>query len=111
MAWADWFRTYRGHDRAGAPLEAPGSKDLTCEVPWDQLAAAHPGVALATQAAALAEAGIDELVAEGRRIWHERAHLGDLAALRARSRVREAEALTEPVGLGAHTWARWLADR
>ena len=32
----------------------------------------------------------------GRRTWTERAHVGDLAALAARSRVTEAEALTDP---------------
>jgi len=35
-------------------------------------------------------------VEEGRRVWQERAHLGDLAAVRARSRITESEALTDP---------------
>ena len=39
--------------------------------------------------------GLEGLVAEGRRVWTERAHLGDLEALRARSRVGEADALTD----------------
>jgi hypothetical protein len=51
--------------------------------------------------------GIDELVEEGRRIWDERAHLGDLAAIRARSRVTEAEALCDPDGLGAFRVVEW----
>ena len=36
-----------------------------------------------------------------------RAGVGDLAALRARSRVREAEALTDPSGLGAFAVLEW----
>jgi hypothetical protein len=46
-------------------------------------------------------------VEEGRRIWHERAHLGDLTAIKARSRVREAEALLDPDGLGAFQVLEW----
>ena len=33
--------------------------------------------------------------------------VGDLAALRMRSRIREAEALVEPTGLGGFTVAEW----
>jgi len=47
------------------------------------------------------------LVAEGVRIWNERASLGDLAALRARSRVTEAEALLDPAGMGGFTVFIW----
>ena len=36
------------------------------------------------------------------RMWNERAHIGDLAAVEARSRVQEADALLDPSGLGAH---------
>ena len=53
-----------------------------------------------TQADFLAAHGIEVLVEEGRRIWRERAHVGDLAAVRARSRVGEGEALLDPAGLG-----------
>ena len=60
-----------------------------------------------TQADWLRHHGIDELVAEGRRVWDERAHVGDLAAVRMRSRVTEAEALLEPGGLGGFTVAEW----
>jgi hypothetical protein len=42
-------------------------------------------------------------------VWAERAHIGDLAALTGRSRVREAEALTAADGLGAFTVAEWRA--
>ena len=48
-----------------------------------------------------------ELVEEGRRIWKDRKHLSDLEAMRARSRVNEAAALTDPNGLGAFTVLEW----
>jgi SAM-dependent MidA family methyltransferase len=103
----EWLRTYRAHERGGPPLFELGSQDITCEVPWDQVTAGSGSRAGTTsrtpQAEFLRALGIDGLVAEGRAIWHERAHLGDLEALRARSRVREAEALLDPTGLGAFT--------
>jgi hypothetical protein len=63
-----------------------------------------------TQADALRAWGIDDLVADGRRIWNERAHVGDLAAMRARSRVREADALLDPEGLGGFMMLRWSGE-
>ncbi|HEX7096533.1 MAG TPA: SAM-dependent methyltransferase [Acidimicrobiales bacterium] len=106
--WTQWVRTYREHERGGAPLDAPGAQDVTCEVVLESLAAVRPPDLDRSQAAFLHAHGIDELVAEGRRIWAERAHLGDLTALRARSRVREAEALCDPAGLGAFRVLEWL---
>jgi SAM-dependent MidA family methyltransferase len=102
-----WLRTYRGHERGGAPLEAPGSQDITCDVPLEHLehAAARAGLRVESeqsQAAWLGSLGIEELVDEGAAIWRERAHLGDLEAVAGRSRVTEAAALTDPAGLGAH---------
>ncbi|MDP9421023.1 MAG: SAM-dependent methyltransferase [Actinomycetota bacterium] len=110
--WHHWTRTYRAHGRGGAPLDTPGSQDVTCEVAVDQLAAAvgRPD-ADRSQAEWLASHGIDELVAAARSTWHERAHLGDLAALAARSRVGEAEALCDPGGLGAFRVLEWLLPR
>lgn len=105
--WREWVRTYRGHERGGVPLDRPGSQDVTCEVAIDQL---PPPAEVVSQAEALVAWGIDDLVTEGRRVWAERAHLGDLAALRARSRVREAEALLDPAGLGGFTMMRWSGD-
>lgn len=105
--FAGWLRTYRGHQRGGPPLADLGTQDLTCDVAEDQLARVRPPSARATQAEALAALGIDELVEEGRRVWAERAAVGDLAALRARSRAREAEALLDPAGLGAFTVLEW----
>lgn len=106
----DWLRTYRGHQRGGAPLLDLGAKDITCEVAVDQLAAVAVPVADRSQADALRAWGIDELVAEGQRIWTERAHLGDLEAVRARSRITEAEALTDPGGLGAFRVLEWVSS-
>jgi SAM-dependent MidA family methyltransferase len=103
--WDDWVRTYRNHARGGAPLEALGTQDITCEVAVDQLP--RPASDRA-QADWLRAHGIDELVEEGRRIWQERAAIGDLAAVRARSRIPEAEALLDPSGLGAFRVLEWL---
>jgi SAM-dependent MidA family methyltransferase len=99
-----WLRTYRHHDPGASPLAQPGAHDVTVPVVIDQLPAADEHT---TQHAFLLRHGIDALVDEGRRIWAERAALGDLAALRARSRVREAEALLEPDGLGGFTVLQW----
>ena len=105
--WRDWLRTFRGHERGQHPLLEVGAQDITADVPFDQLATvAHPD-AVRSQTAFLAAHGIGDLVEEGRRIWTERAHLGDLAALRARSRRRESDALTDPDGLGGFTVAEW----
>ncbi len=103
----EWLRTYRRHARGGPPLEDPGSQDITCEVALDQLAAVAVPDRLQRQAGWLRDHGIDALVEDGKRIWHERAHLGDLEAVRARSRVIEAEALCDPTGLGAFWVLEW----
>ncbi|MEC8919421.1 MAG: hypothetical protein VYD63_00260, partial [Actinomycetota bacterium] len=104
---AEWLRTYRGHERGGEPTEVPGSQDVTVEVAVDQL---PPGAVTDTQAAFLRRFGIDDLVEAGRRLWQERAHLGDLEAIRARSRVAEAEALLDPTGLGDFTVLEWVCS-
>ncbi len=99
-----WLRTYRDHERGGPPTDAPGSQDVTVEVAVDQLPA---GAATCTQAELLRRHGIDDLVEAGRRLWEERAHLGDLEAMRARSRIAESEALLDPEGLGGFTVLEW----
>lgn len=105
---AEWLRTYRGHERADDPLAGIGTADITVEVCLDQLAhMAGAASSIASQADFLRRHGIEELVEEGRRIWAERAHLGDLDAIRGRSRVREAEALLDPDGLGGFRVAQW----
>jgi SAM-dependent MidA family methyltransferase len=102
-----WLRTYRGHDRGTSPLDAPGTQDITADVPLEYLVHAAGRVGLvverdATQADWLRDLGIDALVAEARAAWDARAHVGDLEAVQHRSRVTEAAALTDPAGLGAH---------
>ncbi|MGZ4758022.1 MAG: SAM-dependent methyltransferase [Acidimicrobiales bacterium] len=103
----EWIRTYRAHGRGGSPLEDLGTQDITCEIALDQLALVRPPDGHQTQADFLTAHGLDDLVAEGRRVWAERAHLGDLEAVRARSRIGEAEALTDPAGLGAFHVLEW----
>ena len=51
--------------------------------------------------------GIDELVDEGKRLWEANAARPDLAAMKMRSRVSEAEALLDPAGLGNFIVAEW----
>ena len=105
--WMDWVRTYRAHARGGHPLEELGIQDITVEVAIDQLAAVRPPDEVRSQAQFLAAHGLDDLVDEGRRTWRERAAEGDLEAMRGRSRVTEAEALTDPSGLGAFRVLEW----
>ena len=104
--WTDWLRTYRGHGRGGPATAVPGGQDVTVEVAVDQL---PDGAVTTNQATFLGQHGIDHLVDEGRRVWKERAGLGDLEALRARSRVAEAEALLDADGLGGFTVLEWSA--
>jgi SAM-dependent MidA family methyltransferase len=98
--WREWLRTYRQHDRGGHYLAQPGSQDITTEVAIDQLP--EPDT-VRSQAQWLRLHGIDELVDEGKRHWEANAARPDLAAMRMRSRVSEAEALLDPTGLGAFT--------
>ena len=100
----EWLRTYREHGRGGDPLANPGSQDITADVAFDQL---NPD-AITTQADWLRAHGIDELVAQARTTWTERAAIGDLAALKARSRVSEADALLDPEGLGGFLVAEYV---
>ena len=102
-----WLRTYREHARGGSPLEGPGTQDITADVPIEYVVhlASRAGLELAlhsSQAEWLDALGVDELVTEARRAWDERAHVGDLEAVKHRSRITEAAALTDPAGLGAH---------
>lgn len=103
----EWLRTYRGHGRGAGYLDDLGEQDVTCEVAADQLATVRAPIADRAQADWLRSHGIDELVDEGRRIWAERAHLGDLEAVRGRSRVGEAEALLDLTGLGGFRVLEW----
>lgn len=102
--WREWLRTYRGHERGDHYLREPGSQDITVEVAIDQIVAAvgEPN-SVRTQRQFLQRWGIDELVSEGQRVWNEQAARPTVAALTMRSRVREAEALCDPAGLGSFT--------
>jgi SAM-dependent MidA family methyltransferase len=103
-----WLRTYRSHAPGGAPLDHPGEQDVTCEVAVDQLARFRPPASDEPQSAWLARHGIDALTDAARAHWRERAHVGDLDALKARSRVGEADAITDPGGLGAFRVLEWV---
>jgi len=105
--WSDWVRTYRGHGRGGGPLTDLGRQDVTCEVAVDQLAEVRRPDVDRSQAEFLRAHGIDDLAGDARRAWLERAHIGDLQALVARSRMAEAVALTDPTGLGAFRVLEW----
>jgi SAM-dependent MidA family methyltransferase len=105
LADRTWLRTYAGHGRGSDPFVAPGSVDITVDVAVDQL---PEPTSVSTEAEFLVHWGIDDLVDEGRRIWTERAHLGDLEAVRARSRIGEAEALCDPAGLGGFLVLEWV---
>lgn len=102
--WRDWLRTYRGHERGDHYLRDTGGQDVTAQVCIDQLP--EPD-ALRTQAQFLQRWGIDELVDEGRQAWAAQAAAPTLESLRMRSRVREAESLLDPQGLGGFTVLEW----
>lgn len=106
--WTDWLRTYRAHQRGGLPLDDPGTQDVTCEIAVDQLARVRPPDADRSQAEFLRAHGLDALAEEARARWQERAHVGDLEAMRWRSRASEADALADPTGLGAFRVIEWL---
>lgn len=104
--WTDWVRAFADQERLAEPFAEPGSRDITVVVPWDQLPAPDR---VATQAAWLRGHGIDDLVAEGAAHWEAHAAAPDLTAMRMRSRLREADALLDPDGLGAFWVGAWGA--
>lgn len=106
LPWREWLRTYRGHERGGHYLQAPGSQDITSDVALDQFP--EPD-AVRTQAQFLRRYGIDELVAEAKRALAAGTAGPGLDGLRLRSRISEADALLDPTGLGAFTVAEWRA--
>lgn len=93
-----------------ATLVRLGGQDVTVEVCLDQLSRVRPPTAQRSQAEFLHAHGIEALAEEGRRRWAERAHIGDLAAVRARSRLTEAAALCDPAGLGAFGVLEWTGQ-
>ena len=98
--WREWLRTYANHERGGHYLLNPGMQDITTQVMLDQLESVATPESIRTQAQFLQLWGIDELVDEGRRAWEANAARPDLAAMKMRSRISEAEALLDPAGLG-----------
>lgn len=101
-----WLRAYRDHERIDDWLADPGSVDITIDVPLDQLLALEP-TTVRLQADFLRAHGINELVEQGRIAWEAGAAVGDLAALKGRSRIREAEALLDPAGFGGFHVLEW----
>jgi SAM-dependent MidA family methyltransferase len=102
--WRQWLRTYQGHGRGGHYLSSVGGQDITAQVCVDQLP--RP-THVESQAAFLRRSGIDSLVDEGQRAWTAAAAQPTVAALKMRSRVREAEALLDSDGLGGFTVSTW----
>ncbi|MFT5202025.1 MAG: SAM-dependent MidA family methyltransferase [Candidatus Aldehydirespiratoraceae bacterium] len=101
-----WLRTHVGHQGRADWLSAPGSCDITTDLAIEQVL--DDGVVL-SQADWLRRHGIDELVDAGRAIWEASAGIGDLAALKGRSRIREAEALLDPAGMGGFLFLEWMS--
>jgi SAM-dependent MidA family methyltransferase len=104
VPWREWLRTYRAHERGGHYLAAVAEQDLTAQVALDQLPEPET---VRSQAQFLQRWGIDDLVEEGRVAWAAAASAPTVAAMRMRSRVREAEALLDPTGLGAFLALEW----
>ena len=102
-----WLRTFRDHGAGSHWLDEPGSQDITTDLATEQIVAAADGPRSMTQAAFLRAYDIEGLVDEGRVRWAAGAAVGDLAALRARSRIREAETLLDPAGMGGFTVFEW----
>lgn len=102
--WREWLRTYSEHERGVHYLQSVGMQDITTEVATDQL---PTPTKIRTQAEFLREFGIDGLVEEGRTVWQSAAASPNVAALTMRSRVREAEALCDPSGLGGFNVVEW----
>ena len=107
MPWREWLRTYAGHERGTHYLRDAGEQDITTQVCIDQLAAVREPDAMRSQSQFLQLWGIDEMVAEGRRVWEESAAAPTLAAMKMRSRISESEALLDPTGLGNFTVMQW----
>lgn len=102
--WREWLRTYSEHRRGDHYLSSVGEQDITVEVPLDQLPTPN---AVSSQADFLRRHGIETLVAQGKEAWQHQTGAPDLAAMMMRSRVREAEALLDPTGLGAFSVVEW----
>ena len=104
VPWREWLRTYSGHERGEHYLRNHGLQDITAQVCLDQL---PPPSSVHSQAQFLSRWGIDELVAEGRAHWSAEVAAPSLETFRMRSRIREAESLLDPAGLGTFLAVEW----
>lgn len=102
--WRGWLRTYRDQGRGTHYLSDPGSQDITAQVMLDQLPS---GISPATQADFLQKWGIDELVREGSDYWESMKSAPDVAAMKMRSRIAEANLLKESSSLGSFNCIIW----
>ena len=103
----DWLRTYVGHGRGGDPLERLGQQDITADVCHRPAGARRAPAPSRSQADLLRAHGIDDLVAEGRRIWTERAARGRPRGAAGPQPGERGRALLDPSGLGAFTVLEW----
>lgn len=102
-------RTYAEHGRQGDPLLALGTKDITVDVDLEALQRfVGPATSVSPQHVWLRQHGLDDFVDEGREIWEREAAVGGLEALRAKSRIREADSLCDPSGLGGFFVSEWV---
>ena len=102
--WRDWLRTYRVHERGDHYLPRPGQPGHHRR--------RRPRSAAGTRRRSFAgpvPAAVGHRRAGGRRRagLDRQAARPDLAAMRMRSRVSEAEALLDPSGLGRFLVAEW----
>lgn len=104
VARGGWLRTYARQSRGTDPLDELGRRDITIDVPTDQLPAPNRNI---SQAEWLVGLGVESVVEAARAQWNERAKIGDIAAIRARSAVGEHQALVAPDGLGAFRVLDW----
>ncbi|MEO7369796.1 MAG: SAM-dependent methyltransferase [Ilumatobacteraceae bacterium] len=106
--WRQWLRTYRSHERGGHYLRNAGRQDITAQVCLDQL---PPPTTVESQTDFLRRCGLDALVEAGKAAWASAAARPDLAAIKMRSRVSEAEALVDRNGLGSFCVLTWQVPR
>ncbi|MEZ5382210.1 MAG: SAM-dependent methyltransferase [Microthrixaceae bacterium] len=103
-----WLRTYADGAVGTDPTQSLGSRDITADVPFDQLGSF---ARLSSQADALAAWGIDELVAAARaRLADRPPGTMDLQWARDTSVLNEAPSLVDPAGLGGFLMAEWDTD-
>ena len=101
-----WLRTYAQHEKSDLVFADPGNVDITADVAVDQLVLNNPAT-LFVQSDWLRARGIEQLVEEGKEFWRAHAHAPATAALVARSRIGEAEALCDEAGLGSFVVFEW----